>query len=106
MLPGIHIRNVFAVDITRSFSGRSNPTGQTSLYSTLISRIKLRLALISTSVQNGRVSVVIVLGSSSGRGPPLTVPAHPLNLPAFVIFLKLWPVSSLVMLATPNVVTS
>lgn len=106
-MPEIHIRNVFALDITRHFSATSKPAGQTSLFSTLISRTRVCLALVSTRVHDGRVSVVIVLGASSGRGmPPPPVPAYPLNLPAFVTFLKLGLVSSLVMLATPNVVTS
>lgn len=68
--PGGRINSFFLPDVPEQFSdcvnvkptpdARSNPQGQTSLSSTLCSRTKLCLCLVSRPAQWGRVSVVIV----------------------------------------------
>lgn len=98
------------VSIKPTSGARSNPQGQASLSSTLCSRTKWCLCLVSRPAQWGRVSVVIVCRvlkapHSVEPRPPVAKALHqegrPIPTPSLfprlcnLLFLKLYPVFSL-----------
>ena len=117
---GGRINSFFLPDVPEQFSdcvsikptpgARSNPQGQASLSSTLCSRTKWCLCLVSRPAQRGRVSVVIVCRvlkapHSVEPRPPVAKALHqegrPIPSPSLfpclcnLLFLKLYPVFSL-----------
>lgn len=113
MLPEIHIRNELAPAITRYFGARSNAKDQAPLSSTLISKNKI----MSSSGFHPSLMWKGFCGGglrSAECSSPLQEHSTESDIPSptpwfaclCLLFLNFFPVSNLVTLATPTMVTS